>query len=464
MASIVIRRAPKPARLRWQRRKSRAVLTPATGTIFDNFNRADGPLGSNWLTSLDLAGPAPVVSSNQCRGSDTLCPAYWNPAVNSFSNDQHAQATYVTATSFDHAGVVVRHDTSGHSNFYLFFANGSNLSIYKCTAGSYLQIGTGTNSGFANGDVLRLEVVGSTLTAKVNGTTFITVTDSSFTSGQPGILANHSTEFMDDWSAGPSIITAGTQTLTPNLVAGDDAVFAPALSLFLLPALATDADSFFVPVVAATATLLPALVTDADTFAAPTVSATATVLPAPVTDADTIQVPALTPGAVTLLPATVSDTDVIFAASFGGASTLAPALVVDTDTIFAPAAFQAQSLLAQLVLDADTVLAPSLTVGPVALAPALVIDPDVISSPSFVSGALEPDLIADDDAIYASALSEFLQLRPGLLRDIDIFYPASLVGGLPVIKHALTGSVRRPALTGNLGSRRVLTGTLKRVG
>jgi hypothetical protein len=182
---------------------------------------------------------------------------------------------------------------------------------------------------------------------------------------------------------------AGTQTLTPNLVVGDDA--------------------FFVPVVAATATLLPALVTDTDTFAAPTMSATATVLPA-------------------------------------------------------------------LVSDADAIFAPSTSTSAASLLPGLVADSDVVPAPVVGSGAaptvLQPQLVADSDVIYGTAVTYLPILRPALFNDADLFYPASLVGGLPVPKHALTGSLGRPLRKGTLASpphlggriaAKQLTGTLKKV-
>ena len=440
MASIVIRRAPKPARLRWQRRKSRAVLTPAAtqtlapslvagddaffGNVTDNFNRANGALGSNWLTSLDIAGPAPVISGNQCQGSNTNCPAYWSPSVNTFSNNQFAQATYVTAASFGHGGVVVRHDASGHSNFYLFYANGSNYSLYRCDGGVYSDIADATNGGYANGDVLRLEATGSTLVCKVNGVTWITHTDTTYSSGQPGILPQNSSELMDDWSAGPIVVSAtvsATAAVLPSFVTDADSFFAPAISsqATLLPALVSDADTFYAPAFSESALLLPSLFSDTDSIYAPVALQAQSLQAQLVLDADTVLTPSLAVGPVALAPALVTDTDVVFAASFGSVWTLAPVLVVDTDTIFAPAAFQPQSLLPQLVADGDDIRSTDITYLPI--------------------------------------------LRPAVFSDADRFYPASLVGGLPVQKHPLTGSVHRPSLTGNLGSRPMLTGTLKKV-
>jgi hypothetical protein len=324
--------------------------------------------------------------------------AYWNTSVNTFSNDQYAEATVLDgAAGTIFAGAVVRHQPSTSSGYLAFFSGG-HAYLYRIDSGSFTLIaGPSGTSGIIDGSVIRLEVIGITLTVKANGTTVITTNDATYASGSPGI-ASYSSGKLDNWTGGP--IVAGSQTLSPNLVAGDDAFIAPALSLlsFMLPAMPADADNFFVPVVSALATVLPALVTDTDIFAVSAVLATATVL-----------------------PLFVTDTDVVFAVSFGGVWILAPALVFDTDTIFAPATFQAQNL--------------------------------------------QPQLVSDNDNINTAVVTYLPILRPArVFKDVDLFYPASLVGGLPVVKHALTGSVRRPVLAGNLGSRRVLTGTLKRVG
>jgi hypothetical protein len=123
------------------------------------------------------------------------------------------------------------------------------------------------------------------------------------------------------------------------------------------------------------------------------------------------------------------------------------------------------SLLPALYADADTIPVPALIPGAVTLHPAQVVDSDAVYACSFLGATvLHPQLVADSDVIYGTAVTYLPILRPAFFNDADLFYPASVVGGVPVIKHALTGSITSPRLTGNLGSRRVLTGTLKKVG
>lgn len=64
------------------------------------------------------------------------------------------------------------------------------LQLYKLdNAGAYTQIGANITLGaaMAAGDVMRLEVVGTGLTVKYNGSTVRTVTDSTIATGQPAI-------------------------------------------------------------------------------------------------------------------------------------------------------------------------------------------------------------------------------------------------------------------------------------
>jgi hypothetical protein len=338
--------------------------------VTDNFNRANGAFGSDWLDSTEFtaaSGGVFGIVSNAAKvtGGSNWQAAYWNPASNTFSADQHAQITLVGNSG----GPVVRHQAT-HSSGYLVIQNNG---IYRFDNASFTNLTTGSSP---TGSTIQLSATGSTISSVLGAGTG-SASDTTYPSGQPG-LACDATGSVDDWGGGPVVVT--TQTLTPNLVAGDDA--------------------FFAPVVAATATLLPALATDADTFAVPTVLATATLLPAPVSDADSFYAPSLSTSA--------------------------------------------------------------------GLLPGLVADSDVVPVPVVASGAaptvLQPQLVADNDNIYGAAVTYLPILRPAFFNAADLFYPASLVGGIPVVKHALTGSIRRPVLAGNLGSRRVLTGTLKRVG
>jgi len=103
-----------------------------------------------------------------------------------FANDQFAQATYKVAPNDGNAlGVAVR-AASGADTGYWFVVTSTNAYIFKHVAGVETQLATAAKVPVA-GDVIRLEVVGTALTAKYNGTVFLTATDSAITTGAPGI-------------------------------------------------------------------------------------------------------------------------------------------------------------------------------------------------------------------------------------------------------------------------------------
>ena len=170
-------------------------MTDAT----DDFNRANGSLGANWIDSPSLSGL--VIASNAVSSvGATWKLAYWNPATNTFANDQHSQVT--TGTDID--GAVVRHQ-SGVSSCYLAFASAGQVFVYRLDSPStFTLLGSSAVSTVTPGDTLALIATGTSLQAFVNGTSATSIfTDATYASGQPGIAANNGT--LDNWAGGPTL-------------------------------------------------------------------------------------------------------------------------------------------------------------------------------------------------------------------------------------------------------------------
>lgn len=173
------------------------------GLVCDNFNRANSTdLGTNWT----------VINGNynwrlQTNQADfnvaSIGAEYYNTGT--FANDQYAQAickSTETGTARG-AGACVRVTNPGSvTTFYLVMAGTSTLWLYKIVSGTYTQLGTGTAA--AVNDVVRIEAQGTTIRVKVNGTERISVTDTSITSGVPGLhsLSDTASEQVDDFEAG----------------------------------------------------------------------------------------------------------------------------------------------------------------------------------------------------------------------------------------------------------------------
>ena len=119
-------------------------------------------------------------------------------------------------------------------------------------------------------------------------------------------------------------------------------------------------------------------------------------------------------------------------------------------------------LLPAAIAPDDAIFAPSAVPGAVTVYPAQVADPDAVYAGSILGAGtvLLPQLVMDGDDIPASALTYLPILRPVSFSDADLFYSASLVGGIPVPKHPLTGSLGRPFRKGTLASQSAIERTI----
>lgn len=104
----------------------------------------------------------------------------------SYPADQFAQATCVVApTGLNTTGVCVRGSAVAET-FYGFYTTNASAFLFKCIAGTITNFAT-ASIAMQVGDIIRLEVVGTSLTAKLNGVVLLTAVDSSIASGAPGI-------------------------------------------------------------------------------------------------------------------------------------------------------------------------------------------------------------------------------------------------------------------------------------
>ena len=172
-------------------------------SAYDNFNRANGAIGSNWTVTQNGLNVASNVIQGTTSGNHNT--AYWSAAGASlFSPAQFAQAT-ITAlnTTNDFPGVTVLWSgTGGTTQGYMCIENSTNIYIQKMTAGVGSVLTSTTSTG-AIGDVLRLEAApGGVLTCYKNGVSTLTTTDTSYTTGSPGIDIYGAVAAEKNWSGG----------------------------------------------------------------------------------------------------------------------------------------------------------------------------------------------------------------------------------------------------------------------
>jgi hypothetical protein len=116
-----------------------------------------------------------------------------------------------------YVGVCVRMSTSANTK-YVFFTDGTATAetfVRKVVAGTETNLFT-VGVAFTAGDVLRLEVSGTTLTAYKHGVSVGSGSDSAIASGNPGIAIYNATGAFDDFEGGD--LAAGGSNA--NLLAG----------------------------------------------------------------------------------------------------------------------------------------------------------------------------------------------------------------------------------------------------
>jgi hypothetical protein len=175
-------------------------ITGYINSAYDNATRANGAIGSNWTVGQGGVN----ISSNTFVGTGGANNAvYW--AANSFPPAQFSEVLLVTLNSTtDFPGVGV-----------LMSGTGTSTQGYECiedTANIYLQkiAGSGSNTTLtsaatsgAPGDIIRLEVTtAGALTCYKNGVSTLTITDTSFTSGAPGLFFYGNVATAKNWSGG----------------------------------------------------------------------------------------------------------------------------------------------------------------------------------------------------------------------------------------------------------------------
>ena len=182
-----------------------AVLAPeqaSAATVSDNFDRANGALGSNWTTVTGTAAPKIVSNTLQVGTANALNSAYWSAIT--FGNDQFAQASLPNSSGSQYGpGIAVR--LSSSKGYFLWYGNQPNtVSIWRMdSATSWTQLKqSGTLTVSPSSDVWKIQAVGSAISGYQNGKLVVQATDTKITSGSPGVWLYFSPNQVDSWSGG----------------------------------------------------------------------------------------------------------------------------------------------------------------------------------------------------------------------------------------------------------------------
>ena len=178
--------------------------TNAAGSVSDNFNRANGPLGANWT---DISDGGLTISSQAAAGTNASGTSGDIRTAESYSSNQYSQVEVTSSqlTGDQWIGAAVRMQNSGEDGYagIYYWNNGSpELMLLERSSGNWTQIGNAYSSGpLAAGTQLKLMVVGSTLSFLENGVERIAIYDNSLVNGAPGIIVD-GTGKVDNWSGG----------------------------------------------------------------------------------------------------------------------------------------------------------------------------------------------------------------------------------------------------------------------
>ena len=156
----------------------------------DDFNRANGALGSNWTA----INNAIAIVSNEAKADLDPEISYWNAvAAPDDCESGVVLGSIVVSVAENGGGCMIRQD-EGANTSYFSLGNGETVELWIVEAGSYTQLDTAANP-CATGDTIATRGVGTTITSRKNGSTVNSVTDATLTSGRAGLwMADQGTE------------------------------------------------------------------------------------------------------------------------------------------------------------------------------------------------------------------------------------------------------------------------------
>lgn len=184
-----------------------------------NFDQTDEDpfVDANWETF--LTNPGKIVS-NAWAPNGANSGVRWKESVTNFGDDQYSQAAIQT-DGLGQSVVMVRMDTSG--NGYGVLVSSTVLSIRSYASGSPTVLASQSGLTIIAGDVIKIVVEGTSIRAYQNDVERVSTTDSTYTTGQPGIFSQRAeagtNPELDNWEGSDEITV--TFTLTGDNVFSD---------------------------------------------------------------------------------------------------------------------------------------------------------------------------------------------------------------------------------------------------
>jgi hypothetical protein len=147
-------------------------------TFSDDFNRADSTtVGNGWVEAAEDW----AISSNRLAAPAAGGTGVIVCGTPMATDDNFAQVTIAVAAAVS-CGVWCRGD-SAFGNGYLWRNDGTSWDLFRNVSGSFTSLATFAGAA-ANGDVAKVQAIGTTIKAFVNGVERASVTDANITTGK----------------------------------------------------------------------------------------------------------------------------------------------------------------------------------------------------------------------------------------------------------------------------------------
>jgi hypothetical protein len=209
--------------------------------VSDFFNRAAGNLGSEANSPWTIQAGTLLVTAGGVGGNTGSQNYAVFTGVGFPNDDQSVGATWVkTGTPSVQGNVLtLRGSPVALTNYNCGPSNtGTSLTIGKFVSGSFTSLAS-QSATIGNGDIISFNITGSSLNCYVNGVPIASATDSSITSGFPGLgafqtyNANGASLQWKNWMASPGYVSlqrpqtwSQLQTFSPGIAIGAETISA----------------------------------------------------------------------------------------------------------------------------------------------------------------------------------------------------------------------------------------------
>ncbi|MDZ7369799.1 MAG: Ig-like domain-containing protein [candidate division KSB1 bacterium] len=210
------------------------VLTAATvyplHAAIDEFNRPDGPLGSNWAAHSDM-----VIRSGRLHNNSSSTTAGWNSFIAVFNVINANEATIywptagngISSRGAEFGAVVFVNNFSAASNGYMIYIYNNEMRLYQISNGAVgsAVVAKTVNRSPVPGDRFKVLFNPNTyeFTSYINGTAIATLQDASkrvnLSTSYAGVMLYHSTTIENDVEAfEANVVPIAADTTPPAAV------------------------------------------------------------------------------------------------------------------------------------------------------------------------------------------------------------------------------------------------------